>query len=446
LGTTYKNGLSEVGVNHASLEWSEETKAQALAQLARVLESHHFHSSKRCSLFLRYVVEHTLNNHHEPLKERTLGIEIFGRDAMYDTAQDPVVRTTAGEVRKRLAQYYQEAGRQQEPRISLPAGGYVPEIHWPSEIPSPPEMAPPPENIVAPIEKQFLAQGPPQGRVRGKPRWWTFAMALGTLAVAVLVVLVTIRLRPTDLDRFWAPFAQAQEPVIVCVGQPHSYLFEQKVQAPLDRWFEKPSSETEAGRRRPDIAAVPLEDIVPAFDRHISLSDARAFTQISGFLARKGQKVQLRGVRETSLANLRGKPCVLVGAFNNEWNLDLTGELRFYFESEGDLANFVRDRQAPGKSDWKVVNTWPFPHPPTDYAIVSRVVNPTTEQTVVTIAGITGFGTQAAGEFLTSEAYLAEALKQAPRDWQKKNMQVVLSTRVMSGTPGPPQVLAVHFW
>jgi hypothetical protein len=63
----------------------------------------------------------------------------------------------------------------------------------------------------------------------------------------------------------------------------------------------------------------------------------------------------------------------------------------------------------------------------------------------VTVAGTTGFGTQAAGEFLTNEAYLEEALKQAPRDWQKKNMQVVLSTRVMSGTAGPPQVLAVDF-
>jgi hypothetical protein len=123
----------------------------------------------------------------------------------------------------------------------------------------------------------------------------------------------------------------------------------------------------------------------------------------------------------------------------------LTGELRFYFE-EGDSGSFVRDRRNPGKSDWNVLNTWPYPRPPTDYAIVSRVVNPTTEQTVVAIAGITGFGTMAAGEFLTNEAYLAEALKQAPRDWPKKNMQVVLSTRVMSGNPGPPQVLAVHFW
>jgi hypothetical protein len=74
------------------------------------------------------------------------------------------------------------------------------------------------------------------------------------------------------------------------------------------------------------------------------------------------------------------------------------------------------------------------------------VVNPTTEQTVVTIAGITGFGTRAAADFLTNPAYLAEALKQAPSDWQHKNMQIVLATKVTSGAPGPPRVLTVYFW
>lgn len=34
-----------------------------------------------------------------PLKERTLGIEIFGREAEYDTASDPIVRSRAGSCR-----------------------------------------------------------------------------------------------------------------------------------------------------------------------------------------------------------------------------------------------------------------------------------------------------------------------------------------------------------
>jgi hypothetical protein len=81
-----------------------------------------------------------------------------------------------------------------------------------------------------------------------------------------------------------------------------------------------------------------------------------------------------------------------------------------------------------------------------DYAIVSRFVNPTTEQMVVSVAGATGYGTVAAGEFVTNPAYFSEAMRRAPRDWYRRNMQVVLSVEVMSGHAGPPKVLALHFW
>ena len=54
------------------------------------------------------MIGQTLLGRPELLKERTLGIEIFGRDADYDTASDPIVRVTATEIRKRIAQYYQE--------------------------------------------------------------------------------------------------------------------------------------------------------------------------------------------------------------------------------------------------------------------------------------------------------------------------------------------------
>jgi hypothetical protein len=62
------------------------------------------------------------------------------------------------------------------------------------------------------------------------------------------------------------------------------------------------------------------------------------------------------------------------------------------------------------------------------------------------VAGASGYGTYAAGEFLANEEYFAAAVRDAPRDWYRKHMQVVLSVKVISGTPGPPKVLAVHFW
>jgi hypothetical protein len=137
----------------------------------------------------------------------------------------------------------------------------------------------------------------------------------------------------------------------------------------------------------------------------------------------------------------------LVGAFNNDWTLRLTGELRFYFENDAERkVEVVRDRQHPENRLWQVRTEATNPEIETDYAIVSRVYNPTTEQMVVVAAGIRGGGTYAAGEFLTNPAYLTRALSGAPSGWEKRNVQVVLSTRMFSGNPGPPTVLATHYW
>jgi len=365
------------------------------------------------------VVEQASESRFESLKERTLGVEVFGRDPQYDTNQDPVVRAAAGEVRKRLAQYYLEPGHEAELRISLPAGSYVPEAHPPAKI---------------------KAEASPRSAFRLKH----YGVAAAGIAVVATAVLLSLRFRQTDLDRFWAPVIEPQETVLVCIGQPKTYNFNSKAQSELDKWFE---GGAERQNPPPELATLSLADVVPMWDRYVALVDAQAFSQFSELFAQKGKKAQLRGVRSVSLADLSSKPCVLIGAFNNDWTMSLAGELRFYFDIDyQNSAEIVKDRQNPGKTDWKVVNSWPHWRIPTDYAIVSRVFNPTTEQTVVIAAGITHYGTHVAGEFITNQAYFSEALSHAPRDWYRKNIQVVLSTQVVSGAHGPPKVLAVHFW
>jgi hypothetical protein len=105
------------------------SRSELLEQLERIVRSKHFRNSKRYPTFLRFVVEQTLAGKTEGLKERTLGVDVFARPSHYDTNEDPIVRVTAGEIRKRIAQYYQEPGHGEELRIDLPLGSYVP--HFP---------------------------------------------------------------------------------------------------------------------------------------------------------------------------------------------------------------------------------------------------------------------------------------------------------------------------
>jgi hypothetical protein len=424
VGLSHKDAVKD-GAKVASLAtgWAEVSREIALEQLTKILDSLQFRSSKRCSIFLRHVVEHAVDNNVESLKERSLGVEVFGRDPHYDTNQDPVVRSTAGEVRKRLAQYYLEAGHRDEIRISLPAGSYSPEIH-----PSPERPVP---VVVIPVKPR-------------RRRWWIAGIGIAGAVVAAGVILVAPMLRRTELDRFWAPVVEASSPVVICVGQPKTYRFEPTSRRQVENWIDQNSK----GENPAALPAIPFSEIRPVWDRHVALVDAQAMMPLCSLLARKGKKVEIRGGRVSSLADLRGKPCIFIGAFNNDWTMRLTNELRFYFElGPGNEFAVIRDRQDVNRKDWAGSRSWPAPRDlAADYAIVSRMYNPTIEQTVVSVAGASGYGTSAAGEFLANEEYFEAALHDAPRDWYRKNMQVVLSVKVISGTPGPPKVLAVHFW
>src|SRR5450755_3799314 len=114
-------------------------------QLERMLANPLFKNSKRYPNLLRYIVEHTLLGAASELKERNLGVQVFGRELDYDTNADPIVRATAGEIRKRIAQYYHEHGHEAEVRIDLLPGSYVPgfEILEPNTAgPTPPISIP----------------------------------------------------------------------------------------------------------------------------------------------------------------------------------------------------------------------------------------------------------------------------------------------------------------
>ena len=110
-------------------------------QVDRLLTHPLFANSKRYPALLAYVVEQTLLGSAADLKERSIGIEVFGRSPSYDANADPVVRITAGEVRKRLSQYYYDSAHEGELVVELPIGSYVPVFHAPDQ---PAEVAPSP--------------------------------------------------------------------------------------------------------------------------------------------------------------------------------------------------------------------------------------------------------------------------------------------------------------
>jgi len=65
------------------------------AGLEHVLGSPLFRGSRRCHNLLRRIADQSIAGGIDSLKERALGVDVFGRPADYNTSGDPVVRASA---------------------------------------------------------------------------------------------------------------------------------------------------------------------------------------------------------------------------------------------------------------------------------------------------------------------------------------------------------------
>jgi len=402
---------------------SDEDKAAIQAQLERLLQNPHFHNSKRYPSFLKFVVSEALEGQIDHLKERTIGIEVFGRTPSYDTTNDPIVRVTAAEIRKRIAQYYQDPGHENEVRLLLPSGSYVPQFKIPKpEAPAPAEL--PHEDQLAAAHSVEVAEATKPHKNALISRKAVYAIVLLALAIGSAVLWQMFHDPP--LEAFWRPFIKSDAPVLFCIADQSQYS------TITLRDAADPLRQTTLNDQ---MLTVIIDDVSP-------------LVNLAGMLQVHGKEYHIKGEAMTTLTDLRQGPTVFIGAFDNGWTLRLTAPLRYHFGNNADMTQFwVEDREAPGKREWLLDrNVQRARGTYKDYAIVARFTDPNTDRPVVIAAGIGRGGTVAAGEFLVDRRNMSNLMHDAPKNWAGKNIEVVLETQVIDDRSGPPRVAAVHVW
>jgi hypothetical protein len=404
---------------------STPDQAAIRAQLGRLLAHPLFSNSKRYPVLLAHTVDQTLKGNAAELKERSIGIEVFGRSPSYDANSDPVVRITAGEVRKRLMQYYYDPAHNGEVIIELPVGSYVPAFRA-AEVPV--EAAVPAESPVQPVA----------AHTRGashRPRW------LVDSSLALLACLMGIALGwfyrdfksyqpPSSIDRFWAPIMAGTTTATYCLGEPAKNLDVGAINS-----FDAP-----ADRTKPEPLYFRLH-----LSGHLALADVITLTRTAAALETRHKAFRVLPASEASFAQLREGPSVLIGGFDNIWTLRITQKLRFGFDSKDGVALIV-DRKSQKETTWATAWDLPYEKLSRDYAIVARIHDNTTGQPVIIAAGISEEGTEAAGEILYNPVYLDSLIARLPANWEQLNMEAVIETQVIEGHPGPPSILAVETW
>jgi hypothetical protein len=384
------------------------------AELERILASPEFKASKRCQDFLQFVVDRALTGQSDDLKERTIGIEVFGRDPAYHTSTDGIVRINASEVRKRLAIYYADSARHIECRITLPTGSYVPVFSRPVRPVLEPHLIHLPQ---APVVPDAVLMPPSSNGLRRRKKRWSLATVTVALVAATAFGLIrwfdTSR-SETVVDKFWNPMFQGKTPIMIIPAYVPTY---------------DPASNPPNGK------------FTLMTDQYVGGGDLVAAVKVSSMLEHLGHPFNLRMGTDVTLDDLRNTPTVLIGYSNTQWK-DVTKKFRFFVDDSSQ--GMILDNGKP--TEWYPHHETPQHHTEEDYAVISRAFDPETHSTIILVSGCMQYGTEGAARVITSAEMLAPLLHDAPADWQHKNLQLVVQFNIVANSPASSRVVASYYW
>lgn len=195
-------------------------------QLDRLLASSALRYSERSCRFLRYVVEQQLAGNDGQLKEAVLAVEIFDREASYDSRVDSVVRVEARRLREKLDKYYSGEGREDPVVIELPKGSYAPAITVRSSMPFAPAVM-------------------PQAAVRGERKLTIkTAVLVGAICVAATALLTwwiagSRSSPPPPLRRLTSDSGLTFQPALSADGKLVAYSSDRSGRGDLDIWLQQ---------------------------------------------------------------------------------------------------------------------------------------------------------------------------------------------------------------
>jgi hypothetical protein len=430
----------------AKIAETEEEVTLLRRHLQEILEGTAFKGSHRSAQFLKHIVEQSIAGNFDSLKERAIGIELFGRSPSYDTGEDAIVRVTASDVRKRLLQHYGKYGTASELRLGLPLGSYAPEVHRDCHSLGTIATA-----VAAPAEATAaLVVPPPQIVVHryGLLKW-----------VGLVVLLAGLNLAVWGL--FWRPsLSSGTEPVSILpwpvllrpAGSTKVVTSDPNIEK-IERLSGQPISLSDYANRKyiPDPDA--LSPQIVSFCRDILRGDLAAsvdtgvVARISALAQARGSKIDVEGARDIRLSEVyTDENFIFLGSpVSNRWAGLFNDQLDFRFARDNGREIIRNGQPRAGEKPSYVPTARGYATGQT-FATISFIRNPGQAGQVLLLAGANGEGTTAAGEFMTNRQRLSDALKSCgiSPSGPVKYFQLLLGLNTMAGSPSDVRVIACH--
>jgi len=456
--------VAERSAEIAKILVSEQDLKAFQQHLETVISGEAFRGSQRSAQFLRYVVDRSVNGHCDELKERLIGVELFGRSPSYDTGEDAIVRVTASDVRRRLLQHYGGLGAGSEFRIRLPLGSYIPEIsRIARDVPveaanaSTVASAAPPAALAPPVA---LDPSPPEmdgqkpvgveqeqapSLPLGRRPWRQRVMLLCCLGLAMYGVFAqwrTTRSVSVRTDSQWGMLFGSQLNTKLITSDPNIVAFQTVTGHTLTLSdYANRSHVPQPEKMAPQLML--LADEAAAVDTGVAVAVAEWMDR-----AQAGRLViqSARTLRFSDL--LKDGNFILLGSpRSNPWVLYYSDHLdfRFFFDpaSGQEIVENLRPRSGESK---RYIPTALGNATGQSYAVASYLRNPDHLGHVLLVAGADAEGTEAVANLMTDSVALSEVMSRCglPHQTPIPNFQFLLQLNTMAGSPGHSEVLACH--
>jgi hypothetical protein len=404
-----------------------------------VLEGEAFKGSHRSAKFLKYIVSRAVAGDFDSLKERAIGIEVFGRPPGYDTGTDAIVRVTASDVRKRLSQHYGRPGIASEYRIGLPAGCYIPQITREPHPQSEQQLLP---TVSVQIQKQVPVAGS-DAHSTSKRKVELFRLALVVLLILTLnlmaFVVVWNRLhKPEQIAVLpWSAIFGSARMTQIITSDPNIAEIQGFTGGQISLSdYANHHYIPDPGRLTPEQRY--FCDVILRGDK-ASVVDMPIVMAVGQLAQATSSKIAAHGARNIQFSDMQTDAnYILLGSpRSNPWSNLYNDRLNFRFEYDLKTGKEVIHNVSPRPGELPLyVETAPGWATGQSYAIVAFLKNLDQSGQVLLLAGQTAEGTEAAGKLVSDLSLLDTTLKKCGiRPSGSQHFEMLLRLSTLAGSP-----------
>jgi hypothetical protein len=399
----------------------------------QIVTSRAFSRSRRSCEFLQHLLDKTLAGQNDELKERMIGMQLFGRDPAYDTGEDAIVRVTATDVRRRLKRFYDDV--ETNIRLDLPPGAYTielieqaisPEVTCPPQLPEPAEIL-----------------HPPATRSSVWRRLFPVAMAL--VVLGLLVSVYHYRMQSAKADRLpWSAMLPRREQLKIVFSDPDIVALQgitgNKISltdyadhryVPPQQLLDHPSSVIERLFKG---------DNVPIIDADFALS-VRSLLPSGPINTYRARTLQSQDFKTEDNFILLGSPV------SDPWVALFQDRLDFYFTYDPTRREeIINNRRVEHGEASVYIPTAPGWGTGQAFAIIGLLENPNQTGHVLILAGSNSVATEAAYRLVADVDSIDRVLQEHNIDIydRKAQFEILLRVNTMASSLDTFEVVACH--